>query len=206
MKNNIDLNESELISLLPEDEENIKNIIYDKYSYIIDVLICKYANVIKMLQLDEQEVRCEASYGFSDGINSYSDDKNTSLATFLTLCIERRIRKYLSKFTTQKAKFIHDTFSLDFIKGSSNTSFMESISDDSKFDPLNNLTDLETFDEIVNLAKEHLSSFEYNVFTHMLNETSYQQIARILEKTPKQIDNTIQRIKIKMRKLIDDMK
>ena len=40
----------------------------------------------------------------------------------------------------------------------------------------------------------------------MLNEVSYQEIAKILEKTPKQIDNTIQRIKLKMRKILDDTK
>ena len=79
MKNSLDITDSELISLLPEDEENIKNIIYDEYGYLIDVLIRKYNNFIKMFQIDEQELRCEASYGFSDGINSYADNKNASL-------------------------------------------------------------------------------------------------------------------------------
>ena len=206
MKTNFEFNDSELISLLPEDEENIKNIIYDEYGYLIDVLIRKYNNFIKMFQLDEQELRCEASYGFSDGINSYLDNKNASLKTFLSLCIERRIIKYLTKFTTQKSQMLKDALSLDYAHGDSHTPLIETISDEGEFDPLNNLTNFETFDEIVFLAKENLSEFEYKVFTYMLNEVSYQEIARILEKTPKQIDNTIQRIKIKMRKILDDHK
>ena len=205
MKDNLDINESELVSLLAEDEENVKNIIYDKYGYIIDILVHKYNNVIKILQIDEEEVRCEASYGFSDGINSYNDEKSASLATFLTLCIERRITKYLNKFTTKKAKFLNETFSLDYVNRNKDTTLIESISDDNKFNPLNNLTEIETFDEILSLAKENLSLFEFTVFTYMLNDITYQNIAKSLEKTPKQIDNTIQRIKLKMRKLIEEL-
>ena len=206
MKTNLDITDSELISLLPEDEEHIKNIIYEEYGYLIDVLIRKYNNFIKMFQIDEQELRCEASYGFSDGINSYLDNRNTTLKTFLSLCIERRIIKYLSKFTTQKSQMLKDALSLDSVHGDSNTPLIDMISDDNRFDPLTNLTSFETFDEVVSLAKENLSDFEYKVFTYMLNESSYQEIAKILEKTPKQIDNTIQRIKIKMRKILSDIK
>ena len=198
---NKEINDSELLSMLPEDEENIKNIIYEKYGYLINVIIKKYMNVIKMFQIDEVEVMCEAAYGFSDGINSYNDDKNASFKTFLSLCIERRVCKCISKYTTQKAQMlIKDTLSLEYSKDDNKSSLMDMISDDSKFDPLNNLTSMETYNEVVNIAKDNLSDFEYMVFTYMLNDASYQEIAKILNKSPKQIDNTIQRIKNKLRK------
>ena len=204
MKSNIDLDDNELISLLPEDPENVKNLIYEKYGYIIDVLIRKYYNVMQIFHIDEQEVRCEASYGFSDGINCYVDNRNASLKTFLSLCVERRITKYLSKFTTQKAYILNDTLSLDYVNDK--TPLVEMISDDNKFEPLTNLTQFETIDEIINKAKEVLSSSEYEVFEYMLNQVSYIDIAKKLEKTPKQIDNAIQRIKVKMRKVFDEIK
>ena len=206
MNNKIDINDNELISLLPEDEENIKNIIFDKYGYLIKVLMHKYYNVIKLFQVDEQEVYSEASYGFSDGINSYRDSKNTSLKTFLSICIERRITNLLSKYTTQKSKFINETLSLDYEVLNGKTPLIEIISDDSKNDPLNSLTSLETYAEIIDIAKETLSEFEYTVFTYLINEVSYQEIARLLEKNPKQIDNTIQRIKAKMRIQLENVK
>lgn len=204
MKNKLEINDSELMSLLPEDEENIKNIIYDEYGYLIDVYIFKYNNFIKMFNIDEQELRCEASYGFSDGINSYLDDKKATLKTFLSLCVERRVVKYLSKFTTQKAHMLKDALSLDSSQGESHTPLIETISDEGLSDPLNNLTFFETFDEIMACAKENLSDFEYKVFGYMLNEVDYKSIAIELERTPKQIDNTIQRIKLKMRKILED--
>lgn len=203
MKNKLEINDSELISMLPEDEEHVKNIIYEQYGYLIDVIIKKYYGYVKMLQVDEQELRCEASYGFSDGINSYIDNKNTTLKTFLSICIERRVIKYFNKLTTQKSNMLKDALSLDYASGLSETPFIETISDQNKFDPLENLTSFETLKEIITKAKENLSEFEFVVFSYMLNENSYQQIAKVLEKTPKQIDNTIQRIKLKLRKVLE---
>ena len=202
MKNNIDLNESELISLLPEDEEYIKNLIYEQNNYLIDVIIHKYHPFIKAFNVDEEELRCEASLGFSDGIRCFIDDKKASLKTFLSLCIERKVTNYLEKYTTQKSYTFKDALSLDSSTGDGYSPLLDTISDENKFNPLDNLTSAETVNEIIAYAKENLSNFEYTVFIYMLNGTNYQQIAKSLEKTPKQIDNTIQRIKIKIRKIL----
>ena len=53
------------------------------------------------------------------------------------------------------------------------------------------------------LAKNNLSEFEYTVFNYMVNNFSYNEIAKIMGKSPKQIDNAIKRIKIKMKDLIE---
>lgn len=203
MKNNI--SEEDLIYLMHEEPENAKDIIFEKYSYLIDIYIKKYARVISMFQIDEQELRSEALLGFSDGIKSFDEKKETSLNTFLSLCIHRRVIKYIEKFTRTKYQVINDTLSLDYIKEGESSPLMDIISDDNKFNPLDNLSSLETIDEIISGAKKELSEFEYEVFSHMLNGESYQKIAQILDRTPKQIDNTIQRIKLKMHKIIDEM-
>ena len=200
MKSDIDIDDNELLSLLADDEENIKDIIYEKYGYIIGMIIRKYYRLIKMFQIDYQEVYCEASYGFSDGINCFNDNKNASFKTFLTLCVERRVTKLLTKYSTKKAQTISETLSLENNFNGTDLSLSDIISDDANSDPLNNLTSLETYTEIIGIAKRILSNAEYIVFTYMTNNVPYQEIARILEKTPKQIDNTIQRIKLKMRK------
>ena len=40
-----DIDDVELITLLEENDENVRNIIYDKYSYLVDILIKKYQRV-----------------------------------------------------------------------------------------------------------------------------------------------------------------
>ena len=42
-----DIDEQEIISLMNEDDENIRNIIYEKYSFLVDVILNKYQNAIK---------------------------------------------------------------------------------------------------------------------------------------------------------------
>ena len=76
------------------------------------------------------------------------------------------------------------------------------ISDDNKNNPLYNLEDDENYDNLVQKITKELSESEKEVFYLMLKSYNYQEIAQILNKTPKQIDNTIQRIKTKAKKKI----
>ena len=108
-----DLNDSELLMLYRENDENAKNLLYIKYKYIIELLMRKYHNVFVNLNIDLQEVYSECTVGFSDSLASYKDDKKTSLSTFITICIERRIRSILKKYNRDKYKLLHDSFSLD---------------------------------------------------------------------------------------------
>ena len=199
------ITDEELVYLMQEEPENAKDIIFEKYSYLIDIYIKKYARVISMFQIDEQELRSEALLGFSDGIKSYNAEKDASIKTFLSLCIHRRVIRFIEQYTRPKYQVINDALSLDYVKDDETSPLMDIISDDNKFNPLEELSTLETIDEILSGAKKELSEFEYEVFSHMLNGDDYNKIAKKLDKTPKQIDNTIQRIKIKMRKIINEM-
>ncbi len=198
-------NDQELLNLLVEEPDNAKEMIFDKYNYLIDIYIKKYSRAIRNLQIDEQELRSEALFGFSDGINSFNPDKDASLKTFLSICINRRVTKYIDRQARKKAQIINDTLSLDYVKDGESSPLIDILSDDNKFNPLENLASYETVDEILKGAKKELSPFEYEVFLFMLHGDDYQIIAKKLNKTAKQIDNTIQRIKLKMKKIISEM-
>ena len=58
--------------------------------------------------------------------------------------------------------------------------------------------------ELETKIKNGLSVFECQVFELLKNNFSYIEIANILEKSPKQIDNTIQRLKGKVKKIIKE--
>ncbi|MGN1378935.1 MAG: hypothetical protein ACI4XR_00845 [Bacilli bacterium] len=198
-----DIDEQEIIALMGENDEQIRNIIYDKYSFLVDVILNKYQNAIKYSKINIQDVRCEALYGFSDGINSFSNEKETSLKTFLYLCIERRVLNCIRNNMSNKIKILKDSLSLEYSGDNDKLSLSELIGDNNKFNPLNNIVDKETYKEIYLLAKNNLSNFEFTVFNYMINNFSYIEIASILNKSPKQIDNAMQRIKSKMKYLIE---
>ena len=56
--------------------------------------------------------------------------------------------------------------------------------------------------QIVELIEEKLTDFEKQVFELMLSYFNYKEIADMLDKEPKQVDNAIQRIKVKVKSVI----
>ncbi len=198
-----EIDEMDLITLLDENDENVRNIIYDKYAYLVDILIKKYQRAIRYYKINYDEIKCEALYAFSDGIHSFTSDKYASLKTFLYVCIERRLLKYIRHAMSGKQQVINESLSIDFLISDDNITPKGLLSDDNKTNPLHNLMEKENSNKIYLLAKKNLSEFEYTVFNYMVNSFSYNEIARMMDKSPKQIDNAIKRIKLKMKELIE---
>lgn len=185
-----------------ENSTETKNIIYDKYKYIVDIIIHKYSNIALKFNIDLNELEQEAYYAFSDAICNYQKDKNTKIETFISLCINRRLNKIIKKYSNKKAQAFKNTYSLDYNYDEDGSTLQDKISDDYQFEPLSNLTAQENYEELMTNIKNILSEYEYEIFNYMINDFDYQTIALILNKTPKQIDNAIQRIKKKIRGII----
>lgn len=200
------ISDDELFSLALEENEDAKNALYEKYKYIIDIIINKYSKISYQLGIEHKDLYSEGLLGFSDALASYNQDKPASIATFITLCVERRIRKQIEKAGRTKNKVNAEAFSLDYVYEKFGIPLLEIISDENKFDPLSNITKEESYQELLDKIKNELSDFEYTVFSFMANDFDYNQIASILDKSPKQVDNTIQRLKIKLKKILENRK
>lgn len=203
LNNYNDFNDSELCMLIKENNEDAKDIMYAKYNYIISSIIKKYLSIIKKLNLDYHDVYQEAMFGFLDAIDKYDENKDASLKTFISLCVTRRINAAIIKASRLKRKAEQEALSIDYIYDDSNLSLQELISDNNKNNPLEQMTKIEEINYKINLIKEVLSPKEEEVFNLLLNDLDYKQIAIILNTTPKSIDNAIQRIKAKVRKVIN---
>ena len=76
----MEFNDEKLITMFSENDEDAKNILYDKYSYIISIILAKYKTTIYALGIDISEVKQEAMLAFTDALIKYSSD-NLSLST-----------------------------------------------------------------------------------------------------------------------------
>lgn len=184
-----------------DNSVDVKNELYEKYKYIEDILIRKYLNIANSLNIDISELISEASFAFSDAINSYQNDKNAKLSTFISLCIDRRLQKLIKKYNSEKARVLNNTYSLDY-DYEEGVTLKDLISDASVNDPLNKLTEEQEYDELIDKIKDSLSLSEYEVFKLYSNGFDYQTIALLTNKNAKQIDNTIQRLKHKIRDIL----
>ncbi len=196
-------NDYELIMLYREDDEQAKNILYLKYKYIINLMIKKYNKYLIAANVDYQEVYSDCSVAFSDALKSYQEDKDASLPTFITLCIERKMHTIIRKFSREKYKIDKESYSLDFLYDN-NQNLADFIIDDAH-EPLKNMTDYEKYKGLLDSIKEKLSKKEYDVFLLMAKNLNYLEISNILNMTPKQVDNTMQRIKSKIKEITSEI-
>lgn len=196
--------DSELYSLICESDEDAKDMLFMKYKYIIDIVIKKYAFSAMKYGFEYKDLYQEALVGFSDALKSYQEDKNSSMATFITLCVDRRLQNTIRKAGRIKNKVLLESLSLDHVYEEYNIPLKEVISDNSEHDPLTNITKDEEFDELLEIIEKSLSSSEYEVYKLLISGLSYNEIAKVLGKTPKQIDNAIQRIKNKVKNILEN--
>lgn len=197
----MEYNDIELTQMVCENNEDAKDFLYEKYHYIIDIIISKYKKTIYALGMDINEVRQEAMLGFTDALIKYTDSKETSLPTFISLVVERKIQNAVRKAETQKNKIHNEAYSLEYDYETFNRPLEEIIGDNTK-DPLRKLESEENYKELIKKINESLSPFEKEVYDLIINDFNYIDIAKILNKEPKQIDNTIQRIRNKIKDLI----
>lgn len=196
--------DGELFSLICEADEDAKDMLFMKYKYIIDIVIKKYAYSAMKYGFEYKDLYQEALVGFSDALKSYQEDKNSSMATFITLCVDRRLQNAIRKAGRIKNKVLLESLSLDHVYEEYNIPLKEIISDHNEHDPLTNITKDEEFDELLSIIEKSLSSTEYEVYKLLISGLSYNEIAKILGKSPKQIDNAIQRLKNKIREILEN--
>lgn len=140
----------------------------------------------------------EGYIGLIKAIKAYKPNTEASFATFANLCIRRQLITTIKKANTDKHKIFNDSIIKD--------SYSENIE---KIDyktlslcfhtPEELLLGKELLQLLNNYLDKNLSDFEKQVFSHLIQQKTYIEIADILGDTPKRIDNTIQRIKKKVK-------
>ena len=189
--------DNELTYYLHDNTEEAQDILYEKYKYIIEVLISKYRRVFLALNIDMDEIKQEANLAFSYAIYNYDSSKDASLSTFISLCVERKIKAIIKKYETIKSRVFSESVSYD---GYADGVSLENVIGDDTYEPLKKLENIDTLEYINGEVKKLLSSQELEVYNLLIEGYTYVEIAKNLNKTPKQIDNTIQRIRIKLKK------
>lgn len=199
-------NDLELLSMVKESSEEAKDILFEKYKYIIDVEVKKYLGMARQLGYDYSDLYQDGLVGFADALRSYRDDKDAQLSTFITLCVDRNLQVSILKAGRIKNKLITDSLSLEHTYSSFTVPLMDLLSDNFENDPLENITKEENLKELVDKIKESLSDSEYEVYSLMVSGLKYDEIAVLLDKNLKQVDNTIQRVRNKIRNIVKERK
>lgn len=200
-----DYNDNELLSYIAENNEEASEIMYKKYTPLVTNIAKKMYIYIKNTGIEVNDLIQEGMLGLSNAIHEYSEDKNATFYTFAKTCIERKMITAVTAAKRLKHKPLNDSLPLEATKiTDDNLVFLEEIIGDNKDNPESMLLDSENFNEIINIARKELTDFELQVFELRISDFGYKEIAEILEKDIKAIDNALQRIKTKLKKTIVD--
>ena len=126
--------------------------------------------------------------------NFFSPEKDASFRTFAERCVRNRL--YTAVRSAARSKHFPLNYSVSF--DSSALSDLSGGAADYLRDPEDLIISRERVGEILDAAKNTLSGFEARVLELYLNGCSYNEIAEQVGKTPKSVDNAVQRIRKKL--------
>lgn len=195
--------DSELLMMMNEHSDEAKDLIYNKYQYIVKIYVKKYKKMAYILGMEINDLNQEALVGFADALISYDDKGNTKLATFISLCVERRLQSSILKASRKKNIVLNDALSLEHTYNQFDVTLADIISDNNENNPLTKMTRNEHYSVLVNDIMKSLSTNEKDVLYLMIDGLNYKEIATLLNQEPKSVDNTIQRIKNKVKSIIE---
>ena len=175
------------------------------FEKIIDAV--KEANGVKLdtelTAEDLKELKQEAMVGFSDALVSYDQNKGVNLPKFISVCVERKVRNYVRKAETVKSRIIKSTYSLDALYGEEDCVPLSARLGSSLSDPQVTLEADENIKDLTESINELLSKSEKEVYELIINDFSYEDIARILNKDIKAIYNTAARLRAKIKSILE---
>ena len=104
---NYNQNDNELIYLIGEDNDQYRNILFDKYRPIICSIVNDYYNNYKSINIDYDDLYQEGLIGFNNAINTYNFN-DSIFYTYASLCIKRSVISYIRKFFYKKNEIFNN--------------------------------------------------------------------------------------------------
>ncbi len=195
------LTDEELLEKIKNGDDKAENEIFARYKD----LVTKISRSYFIVGGDLEDLNQEGMIGLYKAIKGYSGHKETSFKTFAIICIKHQIQSAIKKANTNKNKPLSSAVSFQ--------SFQDGKSSDSidylpielvlSSTPAEKVIDKENYINLKKTIKSTLSEMEYNVLKLYLKGFSYKEISAMLKISEKSIDNSLSRIKTKLREKIN---
>lgn len=137
---------------------------------------------------EKEDLMQEALIGLMRAVRSY-DGVSSRFSTYVAACVRNSIVSWLRRYGKQRCEIPYDDVQELALRLEQTT-------------PEVKLADIESTKQLHDKAFSVLSPYERTVFEMYLAEIPYAVMAKKLNKNEKSIDNAIQRIKAKLKKLV----
>ncbi len=145
---------------------------------------------------DGEDLIQEGMFGLLQAIREYHEEKAASFRTFAEICIRNRLYSALRAAARDKHAPLNQSVSLDHPFFDS-TSYVAGAFDASCTDPELLIADRDYVESVLEDTARQLSEFEAKILGLYLEGLSCQEIAKLVDRSPKSVDNAVQRVRRK---------
>jgi len=191
------MTDEQLIQNLRAGETGITDFIMDKYKYLVK----KKAKAMYLLGGENDDLIQEGMIGLFKAVRDFDIKQDMSFASFADLCISRQMYTAIKLSQRQKHIPLNSYVSLyesvEENEEEKRQPLIERLKTIKDNNPEELFLDKEYFSIVEQELRNRLSDLESRVLhLHLMGE-DYRSIAKLLDKSPKSIDNALQRIKQK---------
>lgn len=187
--------DEELIEKLRQGEDDITDYILEKYK----PLVRKKTNAMYLIGGETEDLIQEGMIGLFKAIRDYKPDKDASFYHFAELCINRQLYSVLEASNRKKHQPLNSYISLS--EQEHPDAVAAELLVDKESGPEQTVIEQEVWEEYKKRLAQKLSRMENQVLQYYLDGNHYIQIAEMMGKSPKSIDNALQRIRQKIRRM-----
>lgn len=176
-----------------------------------EFLLQKYKNFVRgkarsyfLVGADNEDIVQEGMIGLYKAIRDYDPNKNASFRAFAELCITRQMITAIKMATRMKHQPLNSYVSLNQPVGTDapERTLVDILEASKVSNPEEIMIDKEGYEKIGAEIDSALSAFEKKVLSLYLRGMSYSEMAKILGRHEKAIDNALQRAKNKINKFL----
>ena len=195
MKQYDGIKDEELISRFKNGESEILDYLMEKYKNMVR----KKARTMFLIGGENDDLIQEGMIGLFKAVRDYQPDRDAAFQTFASICVDRQIYNAIQSSNRQKHQPLNSYISLSEQDGENE----EHLGDNCVENPESIIIDQENVQDLEQEITATLSPMENQVLEYYLAGNGYGEIAQIMGKTPKSIDNALQRIRIKIREQLE---
>ena len=196
------MTDEQLIRELKKGDTAVTDYIMDEYKSMVR----KKSRAMYLFGGETEDLIQEGMIGLIKAVRDFDPSAGNSFSSFAQLCVSRQMYSAIEASKRKKHIPLNSYVSLyeesEVRRDGKKLPLIDTIGTEKESDPAALYFSREYTEIFIEQLKEKLSPLENHVLYLHLMGTDYRKIAEILEKTPKSIDNAIQRIRSKAEKMI----
>lgn len=185
--------DEELCALVATGNRDAEEILVTRYNRLVRTCARPYF----LIGGDSEDLTQEGMVGLIKAVREYDGAKDASFRTFAEVCIRNRLYSVLRAATRDKHSPLNQSIPLDtpFFESNSYTAVTRNMA---QRNPEEYIIDREHAESVLSGVRKQLSEFETKILGYYLDGLSCREIAEAVGRSPKSVDNAVQRVRRKV--------